>query len=244
MGTTALEQALRTADPSMMGDTQVDMLGFGYFETLGLHYPNPAPAIVLMRRKVYPGAVQDWHVCGWTGVAGTTIVNGDSFAHGASTGWEYAAAHIFGNGFIGPFSEPTRLDIDSGGDAISPALPTWPRNVKAVARVAGSYAISWRYETWGQGAAPTDFVVFEGSTIATIDYDTIIGTVVYDAAVQRQSHTETGFTDGTDHAFAVRARNSGGVQEKNELTTSVVGAEDGEPPAASILAAGLRGPGG
>jgi len=240
----ALRQAKLTADPLAMGLLGPEFVGLAYPAVFGLLMPDLVGPVVLIRRKVYPEEPGDWHVAGTAHPDDTEVQNGDGITHAASTGWEYAAARMHGNGFCGDFSEPVRIDFDGAGDLISPALPTWPRNVRAEAGAGGTFIVRWEYVPAGEGEAPTDFAVYVGNTPATIDYNTPLGTVSYDATTEEYEYETGAYGDGTEKAFAVRARNSDTVAEKNEFTTLTRRAEAGTPPAATIQSAKVREAGG
>lgn len=244
MDATAFTQGWLTGDPFLSGDLGADQLGLMYPALRGVQQPDLAGPVVLYRRKIYPGDVEDWYIAGLAGPGASTIQNGDGITHAVSAGYQYAAARMFGNGFQGELSPPVQVNFDGAGDIISPALPVWPRELNAIPRAGGTFELTWVYLPWGEGTSPTDFQVFEGSTIGGIDYGSAIATVAFNPMASVQRHTTGAFGDGTPHAFAVRARNSGGVAELNELTTEVINAEDGTPAAATIGSARVASPGG
>lgn len=244
MRETASNQSHRTADPFLAGDLAGDQIAHDYPITQGLHFPDPAPSVLLLRRKVYPGDVEDWYYAGATHDTESTIQNWDGITHEVSSGYEYVAARCFPNGFVGEVSEPVRVDFDGDGSIITPALPTWPESLEVTPTAGGKFMLTWRYYGWGQGSAPTDFQIFRGATVAGIDYDSVVATVAYDPSSETQSHETGAYGDGTPHAWAVRARNSGGVKELNELTTGVKRAEAGTPTAAIIDSAAVENPTG
>ena len=236
------DQTPKIADPFMAGLGGAAMLGLGFPITMGLAFPDMSGPVILYRRKVYPGAVGDWHVAGTAHVDAGSVVNCDGCTHANSSGWEYAAARALGNGFVSELSEPIRVDIDSGGSIITD-LPTWPRDLAVVAKAGGTFDVSWVYTDYGQNGWPTDFRVYRGVDADSIDYGTVLATVTFDPSAVEYVHTTDAYGDGTPHAFAVRARNSDGDAELNERTTDLILAEDGTPNAATIVS-GVVAPAG
>ncbi len=240
------EQFLETSDPLLLGCADVDQLCLAYDTTKGLDWLHVAGVMLLKRRTLYPTPQrwQDGLWCGGESVPGGgsgTIKNWPGWGHEAGQGYQYLIARAFGNGYVSAASTPVRVDFDDQGDRITPALPKWPEHVRAVAIAAGKFQVTWAYEPFGQGGPPTDFQVFGGSTPATIDYNTPLGTVAFHN--QRRLAFETGaFGEGTERAFAVRGRNSSGVAEKNTATTGVVTARVDGPAGAGIYVASTRRP--
>ncbi len=244
MGHDANSQASRTGDPFLSGDLEADQLMLDYPVTRGLLFPDMVGPVLLMRRKVYPGDIEDWYYAGSAHPNTGTIVNANGVTHNASSGYEYTALRAFGNGFVGRIREPIRVDFDGAGAIITPALPTWPRDLRVAPAAGGTFNIYWLYVPWGESNPPADFQVFEGTTPATIDYGTPLGTITHDGSQEQYTFTTGAYTDGTKHSFAVRARNSGGVAELNEFASDVLAAEDSTPAAATIASAAVRSQGG
>lgn len=240
MAGTAGKQGWLAGDPFVSGDLRADQLALGYPVLRGLIMPDLVGPIVLMRRQVYPGDISPWTFAGTAHPAAVTISNGEGVSHGVSSGYEYAAARMFGNGYIGEVTEPIRVDFDAAGDLIEPALPTWPRDLRVTPITGGAFRIVWLYVPWGQGGPPTDFAVYHGASKATISYAAPIGTVVYMPYLIEQFYETGAYGDQTPHAFAVRGRNVDGVAELNEFTTETIKAEAGTPIAATILSAEIR----
>jgi len=222
------------------GVATFDQLGLGYPVLRGLMFPDLVGPIALQRRQVYPGDIGDWHYAGMAHPDATSIVNGDGITHGSTTGWEYIAARINGGCFVGSWSEPTRVDIDAGGDIITPLLPTWPRDVRVETRPGGTFVVAWLYNPWGQGAYPTDFAVYDGADKDNISYASPIGTTTFIPSRSVFTFTTDPYADDAARAFAVRARNSGGVAERNEFTTDNIIARDATPDGGDILSAKVR----
>jgi hypothetical protein len=230
-------QMPRTADPFLCGVTGIEQLALGYPMVSGLFFPDLEGPVVLLRRQLYPGQVSDWYIAGTADPAALIVGNGPELPHGAGTGWEYRAARAFGNGFVGEFSTPVRIDFDEEGAMCDPGLPTWPRNVAAEPTADGKFLVRWTYSPIGEGAAPTDFEIYEGEDAESIDYESPIGTEAYDRALYEYTFLTGAYGDGTPHAFAVRARNVDEVAERNEYATAVVIAEAATPAAAEIASA-------
>lgn len=207
----------------------------GYLLTGGFVFPFLDGAYIIRRRRLYP-APGPWVECGIRPISGTTeITNFPGFDHDADMGYQYQAAVANGVGYRSDWTEPLRFDFDGAGDLITPFLPAWPTDVWAEAVAGGVFRIHWRYETFGQGAEPTDFSVHVGVTPETIIYVAATGTVDYVPGVQEYAFDTSPFADGLSRAFAVRARNSGAVAEQNELTTKAVIARATAPTAGTIL---------
>jgi hypothetical protein len=235
MGAAILERQMReTRDPHRRGAWTAGMRILGYPRMRGRRWPYRSSLVVLRRRALYP-TPGEWHECATADLAETVTANRAEHKHVANTAWQYAAVRVQGNGYESAASEPVRVDFDNAGDLINPRLPAWPLEVAATPIAGGEFRITWVYDPWGQGDWPADFAVYEGADAGSIDYDTIVGTVAFDPAAGEQVFTtsET-YGDGTEHCFAVRGRNSSGVEEKNTITTAVVTARASGPAAATI----------
>lgn len=216
------------------------MLALGYWMNFGLQFPDLDGPTLLMRRQVCPGELEDWCYVGAGDAEAVTIRNASGVSHEAYGGYEYMAARTFGSGYCGEWSAPVRVDFDGGGDIITPALPTWPRDVRAEPLDGGKFRVTWTYEPCGQGNPPTDFAVYVGNDSESISYVAAMGTVEFDPARTVFSYTTGAYGDGIKRAFAVRSRN-GGVCERNEFTTENVVAVNATPSAAVIRHAIITG---
>lgn len=220
--------------------------------TGGFTFPWRAGGVALLRRALYPTPTA-WVYCGFAPLSATTIKNFPGMTHTVSQAYEYVAVRILGNGFISPASEPVRVDFDGAGDLITPRLPAQPLNLSLEILAGGKFRVSFIYDPYGQGAPPKDFQVFAGATGPTIDY----GTPLVDsetgldhvlAASPRRAFifTTAAFANGTPHAFAVRARNSGGGAELNTVTTnagiarSVTPVDAAAPERAHVITGGRQ----
>lgn len=220
MGSQRLRQFIENAEP-FGGKAAPNAFALAYPLTRGFCFPILTGAFILRRRTLYP-TPGPWIDCGLAFKSASAIKNYPGFAHAASQGYQYTVAVTDGNGYLSHHYEPTRVDFDAEGDLITPALPAWPLEMRAVPIEDGAFRIHWIYDPYGQGAAPTDFEVYEGDDEESIDYNTPLGTADYVANVRAYSYETEGYDDATPKAFAVRARNSEEVAEKNTYTTSVV----------------------
>lgn len=223
-GGVLLDQFIKTSTLPLKGRAIADAISLGYPLTGGFFFPHRNGAFLLRRRRLYPTPTEDveqrWIFCGGGTLAATQIRNFPGFAHEASMGFQYVVHVAHGNGYISDASEPYRVDFDSGGNLITPALPMWPLDVTAKPIAAGKFRVSWRYSPYGQGGFPTDFAVYAGATAATVDYNTPLGTVTYTGKAAYTFDTGA-FSHGAEKVFAVRARNVTPVAELNTLTTTL-----------------------
>jgi hypothetical protein len=227
------------ADIGLAGHRSTTHVELASYALAGHLLPLHTDMAVLLRRKLYP-TPENWRVVGQVEVGEGSVGNAGGFTHENDQGYQYTVTRMHPNGYRARVREPIRVDIDGGGSRIAPALPAWPRDIGVTPIDGGKFRVTWAYEPWGQGGYPTDFQVFEGSDAASIDYGTVLGTVSY-VAEQRFYEFETdAFTDGTAHAFAVRARSSAGTAEQNTFTTGVVRASDAAPDAPAITGVGIR----
>ena len=164
--------------------------------------------------------------------------------HGPDTAWQYTACQVFGNGQMSPVSRWVRMDFDATGEIITPALPAWPIELTAEPIEAGKFTVAWAYDPWWQGDWPSDFTIYDGADVDSIDYGTAIGTVSAGGTSGTYEFTTGAYANGTKQAFAVRARNSGGVEEKNEITSDLEVARSAAPVDAKIQAVVMRRLGG
>jgi len=277
----AIGQFIAASDRLGRGMLSEAFIATGYPARKGIDFPYRNGVWLLQCRKLNPPG--NWEYCGTLDLTLTAIVNRSGYTLSNSSGYQFRACRANGNGYISEFTGPIRVDIDSGGNAVSPALPAWPIYVisKAVgsgtAAVAsdntiddadelrssiwlrtlpvadgsqsdedtahltlrayvgvpvaqnGKFLIGWTYDRWGEGAAPSDFAIYEGTTPASIDYGTILGTVTYVQGERSYQFTTSVYTGGTPHSFAVRARNTGAVTEGNLFATVARNAETAAP---------------
>lgn len=243
-GNAAIAQHMKEMrDGFQRGGVTLELRTLGYGQTHGRFFPFREGMFVLQRRELYP-TPGPWRICGLAKLSDTTIANRAAYGHGANTAWHYTAAHVLGNGQTSACSEPRRLDFDGAGAIITPALPLWPIATAAVAIGGGKFRLSWQYNSWGQGGWPNDFVIFQGPDKDSIDYGTIIATVPFDPQTRFHSFETGAYAEAARRAFAIRARNSGGVAERNESTTEIAIARLTAPLDAVIQSVATRKPGG
>jgi len=244
MGNAAIEQHVREMrDPFQVGDLTGDQRTLGYGLTAGRAFPVRDGLIILRRRALYP-TPGPWRICGVSKTVDATIRNRAAYVHGADTAWHYIAARAFGNGQVGAWSKPLRLDFDGAGDLITPALPAWPIELSVSPQPAAKMLVTWSYDPWGQGDWPKDFAVYIGLSKAAIIYTTPFATVDFDPTVASYEYTTPFLAIGKKYAFAVRARNSGGVEEQNTYTTEEAIAAGTPPTDATVQLASPRRRGG
>jgi hypothetical protein len=238
--TEALRQFLDTSVPFLAGSGGVNAMAIGMRLTRGLAFPLRAGAIILARRRLYPTPDERWLVCGMAQPGTGTIRNFPGFGHEPSMGFQYTAGRTDGNGYLSEYVEPTRLDFDAAGDLISPRLPMWPTEVRAIPIAAGKFRVSWVYEPYGQGAEPAVFRVHVGTSPAGIVWATAAAAFPAVTHVPGRRAYVVDSTSGESHGtilyFGVRARNSAGVAEQNTYGVGPVTARTTAPPAATISA--------
>jgi len=229
-----------SADTLMLGQRTADHAMLSYGLTMGHYFPWVDGGAALQRRRLYPTPESIWTFCGIARPGEATIISNDSVQHDSDQAYQYRCAQFHGNGYVGEFSEPVRLDFDNAGDQILPLMPMPPIGLAATSIGSGKIRVCFAYEAFGHGGYPTDFQVFEGATAGTIDYNTPLGTIAFDHAKTRYDFTTSAFADGTPHVMGVRARNSGGVAEQNITTSATIIAVTGGIAAAVIAQAIVR----
>ncbi len=241
-----LDHYKRGCDPYHLGHSNVDVLAMGYAMTEGTVFPYPGGGVVLRRRRLYPD-VGPWSICGFAKPNETTVANMPGFPKQASMGFQYDAAIVLGNGFAGRFSEPVRVDFDSGGIRISPPLPMFPRHVCSEPIAGGRFRVCWEYDPYGQGEWPTDFRAFRGADAASIDFntpltDSVTGltTTPFVGSRRLYEFTTAAYGNGTTHVFAVRARSSAAVSELNTYATQPKTARASAIAVTAVEAVGQR----
>lgn len=241
-----LEHFRATRDPFLLGHSSVDLMSLGYALTGGLVFPYPGGGVVLRRRRLYPD-LGDWKFCGFARPDESVIRNAAGFGHEVDAAFQYSAAIVLGNGFVGDYCEPIRVDFDGAGARITPPLPMFPRSVVASTLASGKFRVEWEYDPYGQGAYPTDFQVFAGAAAGSVDFNTPlvdsisgINTTPYLAGQRRFTFTTAAFANGTVKVFAVRARSSAGVAEKNTYTSAAATARTTTASATAVEVTGMR----
>lgn len=177
--------------------------------------------ILLERRTLYP-SLGDWEVVGYAEAGASQASNDPFHPHAASQAYEYRIVRQGNDGTRSDFpTAPVRLDLDSGKLRV-PGLPARPLQVTAKRLAGGKYRLSWLYDGVGQDGSPVKFRVYAGSTIAGISFaaaltDSVTGLDYALARPSRRRYTfmTAAFGDGTEHAFAVRAEETGGSREAN-----------------------------
>lgn len=242
-----VEEYQREADPIGRGLGTFDQASLGFAYSCGHSFPWIGGCYVLRRRRLYPD-VSEWTFCGSADIDAATVKNSTGFPHEANMAYQYAAAVAFGNAQASEFCEPIRVDFDGSVALITPPMPMFPLNVQAKPIAGGKFLVTWSYDPYGHGAWPTDFQVFAGATVGTIDYGTPLTDSVTGLSVakvygpqRRFEFTTAAFSHGTTKVFGVRARNSGGVSEKNTRTSSPVIAVVNATAAASSISQAVQG---
>ncbi|MEK6799862.1 MAG: hypothetical protein AABZ12_12925 [Planctomycetota bacterium] len=222
----ATEQFRQTMDPYLLGYSTPEHMQLAFLLTGGLLFPFAGGGTLLKRRPLYPD-VGPWSYCGFARPSETIVEQHDGFGHAANQSYQYAVEEVLGNGYRSQASEPVRVDFDATTTRIDPPLPLFPLHVAAKPITAGKFRVTWEYDPFGQGAAPSAFQVFGGADAASVDYntpltDSITGltAVVYLGPGRRHEFITAAYADGTARVFGVRARNGSGVAEKNTRTTA------------------------
>ncbi|MFO8014795.1 MAG: hypothetical protein R6X20_15985 [Phycisphaerae bacterium] len=174
-----------------------------------------------------PGAIDYADPCRRVG-PGVQEVATDPLAAGA--------VHWFGirpvdtDGRESPITQSeVRLELDADGAAV-PDRPASPLALHAEPLPAGEVLLRWRYRVGYAGLAPDVFRVFGDGGTGTIDYETPLGEMPYDAG--RVWHVWTGdpLAPGVVHQLAVRAVAAGEVWD--EPPAVVQATPDAAPPGA------------
>lgn len=227
-------------DP-LLGMSRQESMAVGYPATLGLSFPHLQELFVLFRRKLYGTDIGPWIVVGLEESDASTIQNATSTTHATSTGYQYTVARCYSNGFVGPMSEPFRLEINNVDQAVTD-MPLWPIDLDVRQTADGEFIVSWGYDRYGQSGDPAGFTVHDGPDADNVDYGTILGTVTFDPKASRHEFTTSeGYADGTARVFGVRAWNTflvGGMPELNTFTSESIRAKKTAPTLASITNAG------
>jgi len=232
-------------DPYHRGYTSAELITLGYLVTRGLVFPWTGGGHLLVRRRLYP-TTGKWRYCGFARPSESTIKNMKSVGHDPEQAYQYTVVKVLGNGFVSKMAEPIRVDFDSEGARITPALPMFPLSAVAKPLAGGKFRLSWEYSSYGQGGWPKDFQVFRGATAETVDYETPLvdsltglAYVLFNA-LTRYTFTTGAYDDGTACVFGVRSRNTNGVAELNTYTTKSKVAKATGPAAAGPVGLSMR----
>lgn len=203
----------------------------------GFEFPWGEGGVALLRRELYP-QVARWTHCGIAVDTQTQIQNYPGMTHLVDQAYQYVIMAFLGNGMASVMVQPQRLDFDSAGNLITPSLPNFPIDICAVSLAGGQFRVSWTYSSYGQGAAPKDFQVFEGADAGSVNYgvplvDSLSGLNVVAARSGSRvySLTTAAFADQSMHLFGVRSRNIIGTVEKNTFVTQALVAQAAVPQA-------------
>jgi hypothetical protein len=112
-------------------------------------------------------------------------------------------------------------EVGPGGSLVSPQ-PNSPSELSAECLAGGDVRLCWIYDPSEQEAPPSVFNVFHDNGFGIVDYVTVRATKAYSAGRVEYSVDVSGLSDGTRYVFGVRARTSGGVEEKNAATVGEV----------------------
>lgn len=187
--------------------------------------------IILQRRSVRPT------VTAWVDVSSTPISNTTIQTDAGDTQAAASASYLFrvvnqnaaGRQTAYP-SLPLRQDFDGSSVRIA-ALPNRPVFVHTRSIAAAKMQIRFAYNPIGESGVPSEFRIYEGATLATVDYgtplvDSVTGLnhIVFDPGAAGYEFT-TGVLSESAHVFVVRGRTAAGDEEANTLATAPVTAE-------------------
>lgn len=187
--------------------------------------------IILQRRTIRP-TVTAWVDVGSTAVGNTTIQTDAGNAQAAAdTSYLYRVVYQNAAGRRTAYpSLPLRQDFDGSSVRIA-ALPNRPVFVHATPIAAGKVRIRFAYNPIGESGAPSEFRVYEGATLASVDYaspltDSVTGLnhAVFDPGASGYEFT-TGVLSEAAHVFVVRSRTAAGDEEANVSVTAPVTAD-------------------
>jgi hypothetical protein len=144
------------------------------------------------------------------------------------------AVHWFGlrpvddRGLESPTAEAEcRLELDASGEVV-PDRPAGALGIQAAPRPLGRARLTWRYRPGSAGVLPEVFRIFGDGGTGTIDYETPLGEVPFDAGRTWYAWDSPPLADGLDHLLAVRAVADGGVWDEQPAIAGV--RADSSPP--------------
>lgn len=218
------DQWRQVIDPfDLEGDSRAGWMQQAYRITAGVAFPFRGGGTLLRRRRLYP-AVGAWAIVGFARPDQLSALQHDGVSIEPNMAYEYSVGQVLGNGFVGGWSSPLRIEFDGAGDPIS-GMPNAPRRVTAQVIAGGKFIVAFEYDDLGQGGPPGSFQVFAGAAAGSIDWNTpLVDSVtgldhVPATTVKAYSFITAAYAHGTVRVFGVRARNEVGISEKN--TTSV-----------------------
>jgi len=145
------------------------------------------------------------------------------------------AVHWFGirpvdaRGIESPTAQDeVRLELDEQGQKV-PDRPAGILQLSAKPLPQGLVALQWRWRAGLAGALPQAFRVFGDGGTGTIDYQTPLGEVAYQATRQQYAWESGELAGDLEHQLAVRAVTAGGVWDEQPAVVRVT--PDTESPA-------------
>jgi len=161
--------------------------------------------------------------------AGLTIT--DVFPSTPLTGPSTYTIHCEANEYLPNqernFNTTITFSVDGTG-ALLAQFPNAPNTLFATAKEGAKAQLDWKYNTFEQEVAPSEFNVYHNSGGGGVDYGTIQATVTYVTGVFQYQTTLTSLTDGLTYVFGVRSK-TGANEEQNTNTASAL--IDGTAPA-------------
>lgn len=197
--------------------------------------------IILQRRSVRP-TVTAWVDVSSTPISNTTIQTDAGEAQAAANAsYLFRVVHQNSAGRQTAYpSLPLRQDFDGSSVRIA-ALPNRPVFVHARPIAAAKVQIRFAYNPIGESGVPSEFRIYEGATLATVDYnspltDSVTGLnhVRFDPEAAGYEFT-TGALSEAAHVFVVRGRTAAGDEEANTSITAPVTADATSVSAASAM---------
>jgi hypothetical protein len=120
-----------------------------------------------------------------------------------------------------------RLELDADGAAAGDR-PAAPLALHAEPMPAGEVRLRWRYRVGAAGVAPEAFRIFSDGGTGTIDYDTPLGEVSFEAGRTWHTWTSGALAPAVVHQLAVRAVAAGEVWDDPPAVAAVT--PDAAPP--------------
>jgi hypothetical protein len=113
-----------------------------------------------------------------------------------------------------------RLELDASGQVV-PDRPAGVLALQASARPLGTAHLTWRWRPGRTGVLPQTFRIFGDGGTGTVDYETPLGEVPFEAARTWYAWDTPALADGLDHLLAVRAVAPGNLWDEQPAVASV-----------------------
>lgn len=228
------EKWLKHYDPIHRGYTPRGIAN-GVCATNGWFFPRVRGGYNLYRGTPTAEDIDEDVPVGAAGFGAVKVSNFAWWPHAAGTECFYALRAIGGGGVESDSCDPpVSVAFDAAGNFIG-GLPNSPTDLSVSLAPGGRFVLRWTCSSIRQETPPVEFRIHSDGGTGTMDYETVVGQVAYDAGQVHFNYTSDTHAHGTARQWGVRAVSKYGREDGNQVTVRATADAVGPDPHPNLL---------